>query len=569
MIVEALGEMPSLNSDSSVRENSDIGVSENVRRTRTAFLAGGRGTGKTTVMTSLMRDSRPERFGREPRPISDSREGADEVSHKGPTDEAKELARKQRHLRDKLLYEMRSRVVWLETLDMEPLPKSANLIAAILMRLEDAAKLYGANLSPNSPRGLLEPSSEYHAALLELQLDQDAYAVEVMRTEKARLSINSKFTKTLNQLARYVFRSVDIQDPLFILSVDDFDLNPAICLELLRVLRMISAPRLFTIVLGDLRVVSTVLALKLSNDLGSIADSGLKENMLALDPATVGALAGDVAANALRKLLPPGQRVELSPMQLTEALNFKPLGVGEGQPRLHELLGSCPVFVDFDLAEVSGTVPTELERRSVGPEAEPRLASLRQLLLAPGIQAEASEEEHKEKAADSPEKPDKLDSAVANTVVYSGASFVKAPPRHVADTWLELYKITGYGEPRAEAPADEDVAGLLVSHFAKVSQAALRETPDFNPDERAKVERAIGRTISDNWTLRALPITVLAETTRSAAVELPFLFSTRTKQEQTSGKSRAATSPPPRVSIVTAEDLGWQMRISQMERRGT
>jgi hypothetical protein len=623
MIVEAIEEVPPLDSDSGVREGPDRNVGESVRRTRTAFLAGGRGTGKTTLMTSLMRDSQSEGRKRDPGPtevrelrvtiddllgrvaaqqIADAVQSVvrQEVSHREPTDEVKKLF-EQRSWRDDLIRKMRGRIVWLETLHMEPLPKDANLLAAILMRLEDAANVYGASPSANSPRGLLEPSSEYQAALLELQrlqtdvalawdgnlgdrqgqLDPDAYAVEVMRTEKARLSINTKFTKTLNQLARYVFRR-EVDDPLFILPVDDFDLSPATCLDLLRVLRLISAPRFFTIVIGDLRVASTVLALKFSNDLGSIVDSGLKEAMLALEPATVGALAGDVAANALRKLLPPGQRVELSPMRLSEALNFKPLGAEEGHPRLHRLLGSCPVFVNIDLAKVSDSELTQLEKHSGDPQGQPRVASLRQLLLTPGIVLfdDARPVRHSGRA-EKTNKPleiqDKLEEALAENVVYSGTSFISAPPRHVADTWLELYKITGYGKRPAAAEGrgqrravereNEEVTELLVSHFAKVAQAALRETPDFNPDERADVERAIGRTIADTWTLRALPITVLSETTRSAAVELPFRSSTsRTKQAPTSRRSRAATSSSPRASFVTAEGLGWQMRISKTER---
>jgi hypothetical protein len=191
MIVDAVEELRSPDSDSG--GTPDSGGLSGLRRTRAAFLAGDRGTGKTTVMASLMRDSQPRN---------------------GPHENAE-------------LNKMRGRVVWLETLDMEPLPRNANLIAAILARLEDAAKSYGASLSANSsPRGLLEPSSEYHTALLELQrlqtdvalawdgnlperqgqLDPDAYAVEVMRIEKARLSINAKFIQMLNQRTGWFVR---------------------------------------------------------------------------------------------------------------------------------------------------------------------------------------------------------------------------------------------------------------------------------------------------------------------------------------------------------------------------
>ena len=141
--------------------------------------------------------------------------------------------------RDELLSSINGRIVWLETLNMEPLPQDANLLAAILVRLEDAARAYGIKEGPQSDlargRGLLEPSSDYHAALLDLQrlqtdvalawdgnlqdrkghLDPDTYAVEMMRVEQARLSLNRKFAATFESLAERVFLSSRVHNPLF------------------------------------------------------------------------------------------------------------------------------------------------------------------------------------------------------------------------------------------------------------------------------------------------------------------------------------------------------------------
>ena len=50
MLVEGVNELPSLSEES--------GLGDSLRRTRTAFLAGGRGTGKTTVLNTLRRDTK-------------------------------------------------------------------------------------------------------------------------------------------------------------------------------------------------------------------------------------------------------------------------------------------------------------------------------------------------------------------------------------------------------------------------------------------------------------------------------------------------------------------------------
>ncbi len=103
---------------------------------------------------------------------------------------------------------------------------------------------------------------------------------------------------------------------------------------------MISVPRLFTLALGDLQITELVLNLKLSSDFGSLA-RGIEAKSLSLLDEEVPRVSGEVAAHALRKLVPPSQRIELVPMNLLEALNYLPLNHREEDCRLHQLLGMC------------------------------------------------------------------------------------------------------------------------------------------------------------------------------------------------------------------------------------
>jgi hypothetical protein len=578
MIAEAIDDMPPL--DQPTR------AIDAIRRTRSAFVIGGRGTGKTTVLDTFRRDSRP----------GSARDA--EAARVRPELDKKSRDRQEAWTRDRqlLLQQIRGRVVWLETLDMEPLPPDANLLAAILVRLEDAARGFSGEAG-RKPRGLMEPSSEYHSALLELQrlqtdvalawegnlrdrqgsLDPDAYAVEVMRVETSRLSLNSKFAETLRKLALHVFRSRDVEDVLFVLPVDDFDLNPPITLDLLRVLRLISIPRLFTIVLGDLNVASTVLSLKLSNDLGSIARR-LQVTMLAVLPATVASLAGDVAANAIRKLLPPGQRVELWPMRLPEAMNFRPLGSIDADPYLHELFGRCPVYCGWQLPPVPGSQETPLER-----EVKWGRSSLRRLLLAPKLTdqvwkvatATASPPAPAPPAA-APASMRALSRKVAEEAIYSGTRFVQAPPRRIVDTWLELYKVDlsagvvaaspneGEEQEEKEIEREQEAFDPLLTFFAEACRAALRETAIFMPEERDDVDRAVSRTVAGSWTLRPLPLTLRTETTSPRPVELtPDARQAQEPGRRTKPKPGPARSAPALLTarIHVAESLGWQIQI--------
>jgi len=234
------------------------------RKVRVALLSGFRGSGKTSVMLSLLRAFRPQ----------DER-----TAGEWPSDVADWLRA------------LRHRVVWLAPLDMAPLPRTTNLFAAILARIENVIERRGLSSAEGESadqagRSLLEPGSRYHSSMANLhrlqldvavawegnvreragQLDPNAYAMEVMRAETVRLSLNERLNSALDRLASEVFLAGDARNPMFVLPIDDFDLNPTRCVELLDLLRTISVPRLFFIVLGDVDVAQAIVNLQLSGD---------------------------------------------------------------------------------------------------------------------------------------------------------------------------------------------------------------------------------------------------------------------------------------------------------------
>jgi hypothetical protein len=101
------------------------------------------------------------------------------------------------------------------------------------------------------------------------------------------------------------------------LPIDDFDISPAMCLPTLRLLRMISAPRLFALVLGDVSIARYILNLKVSGDMMSVTQCA-ELQMLPIPAEDVGSVAGEITSNALRKLAPPHQRIRLAQHSMRE-----------------------------------------------------------------------------------------------------------------------------------------------------------------------------------------------------------------------------------------------------------
>ncbi len=472
------------------------------RASRIVFLSGERGTGKTTVLLSLIgacvlakvSTEAPQGFLRDPedRPLWED------------------------------LCRMCKRLVWLEAIDMEPLPASTNLMAAILARIDLSVKPdeFGSSDAGGrrSTHGLLDPSPDYHEALLGLQelmtsvalawdgnivqragsLDPDTYAVEVMRAEQARLSLNRKMNKVLDQLTSRVFNRGDTRDPLFVLPVDDFDMNPPRSLDLLRLLRAISVPRLFNVVLGDVRVAEVVFNLKLSGALVDVAGNPRCCDLLGVQPERVQSLATELAANATRKLIPPAQEVRLMPMTIAETLYYRPIDTAADDERLYQLLERCYLGIETDNPNASirhvgenlygflVVVPDQID--TGGPAtAQPQPAPSADEALARPEPAHRSLKTIEGEVRRSP---------------YSAKVFLKTTPRRAADLWQSIRaglrdrlvagSATATGE-RDSAPTQ--FLDVLVDACKK----AVLEDIALTYEQRDMLRRTFERGEGDEW----------------------------------------------------------------------
>jgi hypothetical protein len=337
---------------------------ESTRCSRNILIGGERGTGKTTLMLSLASVLATERDA-----------VLDTSLPKDVADQARTLRR---------------RLVWLETLDMEPLAGEANLLGAVLARVEEAvgARFPGVDDAAETV-SLLHPGTGYHDMSRELgrlqtsvaltfggnldrrggSLDPDTFAVESRRAERERLGLDRRFASVLAGLSSAVDSTVELTAPVFVLPVDDVDLNVSDCVPLLRLLRATSSPHLIVILAADVTLLSTILRLSYQGDLARIS----QPVSLSTDDQGV---AVDLATNALRKHLPPAQRVVLGLVEPERALALRPLesaenNLGQVLARIEFPADSAAlqVHIDFGLA-LAGAAAQPVVKAS-GWSAEP------------------------------------------------------------------------------------------------------------------------------------------------------------------------------------------------------
>jgi hypothetical protein len=286
------------------------------------------------------------------------------------------------------------------------------------------------------------------------ELDPDTYSVEVMRTQRARLRVNDRLSKALNELAEHKCYDCD-SDTLFVLPVDDFYLKPEASLQLLRLLRMISIPRLFFLVMGDINTVEALFIEKSLRDWTAVAGPTLfPSRSERLDQALT--RARELRARYLRKLLPPAQRETIEAMDWHEALNFE-VGLPERNAVAVEILQELLLRVNLD---------------PPFPQGESKTEDLLTFLVSPSLPPLSSEEkqrrENRAKGTEDAEKETQAELDLNRSrAAYTALQILDATPREIMDLGSELREVIRKKQERDElkkrgnVTADKDTPLLL------------------------------------------------------------------------------------------------------------
>lgn len=341
------------------------------------------------------------------------------------------------------LNDLEGKIRWLDPIDLEVAgDEGENLLAAVLVRinrvLEDSQSGFSSACT-EAIKDLSELAADIGMAWegnLQArggELDPDMYSMEVMRAQRARLGVNKRLREALNKLAKEKCHGCD-QGTLFVLPVDDFYLKPAASLQLLRLLRMISVPRLFFLVMGDITTVEALFVEKALADWTAVAGPYV---FAALPDRSQEALgwARELRARFLRKLLPPGQRADIEPMDWYEAMKFKPQRLDIEADELRALLAQ----VDFD-------TPWTPDTTTASQVAHNPLGELLDFLTCRRI-AFSNQDEHK---AIGEEKGKEKEAREA----YTGLQILDATPREIMDLWTAFREFIRQNDTQTRDAAD-------------------------------------------------------------------------------------------------------------------
>ena len=365
---------------------------------------------------------------------------------------------------------------WLESIDLEvAVDEGENLLAAVLVRLSVAiSESFGAS---QNCREALEHLDELANDIgiawdgnLKARggsLDPDSYSQEVMRGQRTRLGINERLRTALETLfkgqrkeQRFGFE----QEQLFVLPIDDFYLKPAASLALLRLLRMISVPRLFFLIMGDIKTVEALFFEKALADWTAVAGSEIFASLEKRRQQEVLSRVREMKARYLRKLLPIGQRAVIEWTEWHEALAFRPPMEADSieVPRLCTLLSDVRIswnneahIADPNL--LNYLVPTripELDDNSLDEEKSKIIGRFRQ--------------------------------------AYSGLQILDATPRELFDLWMYLRKLNreGTSKTRTEFDGEQVKAPPYLRMIVELALSAIEEQ-DFLEEEDQETLRFV------------------------------------------------------------------------------
>lgn len=302
----------------------DNSIIQRDHRAQIIFIDGKRGTGKTSVLTTLIytteNENRWNAFKQE------------FISGLFP----------DQNLQNIVYSQQLGSIKWLKILDLEMLPEPTNLLASLCVRIEEEFKncvntpFYTSQLIEKKQRDAWRSFSDLmHDFALgwktnlqaRKEMDPDTYSSEVLRVERARLQLNN-FSEVLANLSDFYKNAYNLSHrPIFVLPVDDADLNPQRLLDLLDLSRRAKAPNLVFLVLGNYDNIGQLLEWKYATEISEILPTKEIVSMTGKYVTQMEEYSTHWAYSALQKLVPPGNHlIELEPYTFDEAAKHKSEG---------------------------------------------------------------------------------------------------------------------------------------------------------------------------------------------------------------------------------------------------
>lgn len=254
----------------------------------------------------------------------------------------------------------KSDLVWLDVLDMEPLPRKTNLLATLLVRLRNALYAPRPGANPPTPTSILEEGAGGARQKIERLIKDATLMWEDIDEPDTRNTANRQidaadiyarfrqdFQSAMGALSKEIGRYKGRGDEYhpIVLPIDNIDRSTDHLYSIIKLAQMVACPYLWIVMAGDREDIETFLEraywkelIRVGEGSGGIGKVGAGGE----DEALV--MARRQAAAASHKLLPPSHRIEVKPLRAEDTLKFPNNGGEAGQadrkrPSISDLLG--------------------------------------------------------------------------------------------------------------------------------------------------------------------------------------------------------------------------------------
>lgn len=318
--LEAMERIVTLLADAVKRSNV---ADEHDTVNRLILLAGPRGAGKSSVVSTLRSWMDPHSVRRDARAQHEAARAGDRL------DEAPALKDLKRQA-NALIEE----VDWLIPLQLDPLPPNTNLVAAVFSRISKEASRRAEDFERQRQHGLLEQVGRIRQAVHDidnlknhavsawesnleqraLNMDPESFANHVNDVEIHKLELKDKLDRALSLVMSGTDDTARKYPGVFVLTIDDIDMRPGRAAEVLRLAYSLNVHRLVVLLVGSSEAIEEAVAFDYERELCKLANDPDPSVLLQIKRDSV-----RLAASSIRKMLPLLHRADVKSMRRAEA----------------------------------------------------------------------------------------------------------------------------------------------------------------------------------------------------------------------------------------------------------
>lgn len=309
------------------------------------------------------------------------------------------------------------RAAWLDVLDLEPLPATANLLTALLSRILNSLNEDSKSGSSSGLKSLFEENDDSARNKLQrlindatlmwediAETDTRSRADRQIKAADIYASYPQRFKEAMRLLSEELGRRDGNKPVPIILPIDNIDRSTEHLYGIIKLAQMVNSRHLWLVIIGKRDDLDTFLERAHWKELVRVGTSGVAIGNAGPYGADDGlTIARRQAAAAIQKLLPPSHRIEVEYAKPEETLEYRPT------PALDSI---CQLLRKIELPHYAGVKTWKLLD----------LFEIGQLL------------QHATRQIDSPDSPES-DNPPQFVFTRPGQRALTLPARRVLDLW--------------------------------------------------------------------------------------------------------------------------------------